>query len=159
MCHWTRTIKHSQSYGCRSRIEGVKRWPDGHKYKTEHLGTPTAQSGNLTLMEGSRMSDFSIERILSPQLGHRPPAMHYLPEHQGMPAVYGLDSRCLHPPAPVPVGLLPYGVMSFADRFYPCSAGFHPAGFPGVYPNSGVCVHIGSPEPTGTLLSKICCLK
>lgn len=105
------------------------------------------------------MSDFSIERILSPQLGHRPPAMHYLPEHQGLPAVYGLDSRCLRPPAPVPVGLLPYGVMSFAERFYPCSAGFHPADFTGVYPNSGVCVHISSQEPTGTLLSKVRCLK
>lgn len=105
------------------------------------------------------MSDFSIERILSPQLGHRPPAAHYFPEHQGMPAVYGLDSRCHRPPAPVPVGLLPYGVMSFAERFYPCSAGFRPADFTGVYPNSGVCVHISSQEPAGTLLCKICCLK
>lgn len=102
-------------------------------------------------MDGSRVSDFSIERILSPQLGHKPPATELPPDGclQGIPGGFGLDSGQLRPPAPVPVpvpapGCLQYQGMGFGEAFYPYGAGFHRADFGGVYPNSGVYVHLDS---------------
>lgn len=81
-------------------------------------------------MEGSssRVSDFSIERILAPQLG----ACCY-PE-----PLYGLRPQQV---PLLPLALLPYGATrrccSYAEMFCPCSAGLHHhhPEFPGVYPN------------------------
>lgn len=112
-------------------------------------GGPPVQRppGQLGIMDGSRVSDFSIERILSPQLGHKPPAVAFSPQLQGHPGglglesgSLGLESGSLRPPAPVqiPVGLLPYRGMSFGQGFYPCTAGCHHADFARVYSNSGV---------------------
>ncbi|XP_023264975.1 homeobox protein goosecoid-like [Seriola lalandi dorsalis] len=97
-------------------------------------------------MDGSRVSDFSIERILSPQLGHKPPVMEFPPEGylQGIPGGFSLDSGNLRPPAPVPVpvsvpGCLQYQGMSFGDVFY--AAGFHRTDLSSICPNPGVYVH------------------
>ncbi|XP_022594131.1 homeobox protein goosecoid-like [Seriola dumerili] len=87
------------------------------------------------------MSDFSIERILSPQLGHKPPVMEFPPDGylQGIPGAFSLDSGNLRPPAPVPVpvsvpGCLQYQGMSFGEVFYPYAAGFHRTDFSSIYP-------------------------
>ncbi|XP_035477921.1 dharma [Scophthalmus maximus] len=102
-------------------------------------------------MDGSSVSDFSIERILSPQLGHKPPR-DFSPDRYRLQG-FRLDSGNLRPPAPVPVpvpapGFLPYGAMSFGEAaFCPYGAGFHRgADFTGLYPNSGVFVHFSSRE-------------
>ncbi|GAA6231281.1 double homeobox protein 1-like [Lates japonicus] len=100
-------------------------------------------------MDGSRVSDFSIERILSPQLGHKQPVMEFSPDGylKGIPGGFSLDSGNLRPPAPVPVsGCLQYRGMSFGEAFYPYPAGFHRTDFSSVYPNSGVYVHFSSQD-------------
>ncbi|XP_026228565.1 dharma [Anabas testudineus] len=102
-------------------------------------------------MDGSsRVSDFSIERILSPQLGHRPQVMEVSPDGylQGIPGGFSLDFGTLRPPAPVPVpvpvpGCLQYRGLSFGEACYPYGAGFHRTEF---YPNSGVYVHLSSKD-------------
>uniref|UniRef100_A0A8C9XLX3 Dharma n=1 Tax=Sander lucioperca TaxID=283035 RepID=A0A8C9XLX3_SANLU len=94
---------------------------------------------------GSRVSDFSIERILSPQLGHKmPPVMDFAPGgyFQGIPGGYWtLYPGNLSPPAPVPAlasvrdpvpvpGCLQYRGMRFVDAYLPYgAAGFHPTDF------------------------------
>ncbi|XP_068561169.1 dharma [Cebidichthys violaceus] len=102
-------------------------------------------------MDGSRASDFSIERILSPQLGHKPPVMEFSPDGylQGVPAGFRLHSGNLRPPAPLPVpvpGCLQYRGMSFGEAFYPYGAGFHHTDLSSIYPNPGVCVRFSSQD-------------
>ncbi|KAM7398832.1 hypothetical protein PAMP_018141 [Pampus punctatissimus] len=100
-------------------------------------------------MDGSRVSDFSIERILSPQLGHKPPVMEFSPDGylQAIPGGFSLDSWSLRPPAPVPVpgsvpGCMQYRGMSFGDAFYSYGAGFHHTDYSSVHPNSGVYMRV-----------------
>lgn len=105
-------------------------------------------------MDGtSRVSDFSIDRILSPQLGHKQPAMEFSPDGYlyGLPGGFSLDSGTLRAPAPVPVpvpvpvpGCLQYRGMGFGEAYCPYGAGFHHSS---MYPNSGVYVHFGSSSP------------
>ncbi|XP_070685407.1 dharma [Pempheris klunzingeri] len=102
-------------------------------------------------MDGGRVSDFSIERIL----GHKPEVMEVTPDGylRGIPGGFSLDSGSLRDPAPLPVpvpvpvpaGCLQYRGMHFGEApFYP--HGFHPD-FSSVYPNSGVYVHFSSQDP------------
>lgn len=99
-------------------------------------------------MEGSssRVSDFSIERILSPQLG----ACCY-PE-----PLYGLRPQQV---PLLPLALLPYGATrrccSYAEMFCPCSAGLHHhPEFTGVYPNPNPNARVVCrQEPPGEITS------
>ncbi|XP_034460646.1 dharma [Hippoglossus hippoglossus] len=106
-------------------------------------------------MEGSTVSDFSIERILSPQLGRRPPVKDFSPDRflQGVAAgglCPGPGGLCPGPGGLCPVtgglcpgpasGCLQFGGMSFGDTFY------YGSGFSRFYPNSGVLVHFSSSE-------------
>ncbi|XP_071353417.1 dharma [Trachinotus anak] len=91
-------------------------------------------------MAGSRVSDFSIERILSPQLGHKSPVMEFPPDGylQEMPGGFCLDSGSHRPPAPVPVpapvpGCLQCQGMNFAEVLCPYGAGFHRTDFSSIY--------------------------
>lgn len=133
-------------------------------FKTGHWRTSTAQSHSSSsletypslIMDGSRVSDFSIERILSPQLGHKPPLMELSPDGylRGIPGGFCLDSGSLRPPAPVPVpvpvpGCLQYQGMSYGEAFYPYGAGFHHSDFSSIYPNSGVFVHFSRQDSAG----------
>ena len=122
------------------------------------LGAPLTQLRPGT-MEGSTVSDFSIERILSPQLGRRAPVKDFSPGRflQGV-AAGGLcpGPGSLRPPAPVPVpvpvpasGCLQFGGMSFGDTFY-CGSGFSR-----FYPDSGVLVHFSSRESGGETVSLV----
>ena len=100
------------------------------------------------------MSDFSIERILSPQLGLRPPVIEFHSDGGYLQGGFGLDSWRLGPPRPVslpvPVpGCLQYQGMGLGEAFYPYGPGFQHADFGGVYPNSGVYVHLSSQDPAG----------
>ncbi|XP_031160427.1 homeobox protein engrailed-like ceh-16 [Sander lucioperca] len=111
---------------------------------------------------GSRVSDFSIERILSPQLGHKmPPVMDFAPGgyFQGIPGGYWtLYPGNLSPPAPVPAlasvrdpvpvpGCLQYRGMRFVDAYLPYgAAGFHPTDFSNMYPNSGERMRFSSQD-------------
>ncbi|KAF3693383.1 Homeobox protein goosecoid isoform B [Channa argus] len=102
------------------------------------------------IMDGSRVSDFSIERILSPQLGHKPQVMEVPPDGylQGIPGGFSLDFGNLRPPALVPVsGCLQYRGMSFGEACYPYRTGFHRTDFSGLCPNSGVCLRFSSNDP------------
>ncbi|XP_037333531.1 dharma [Pungitius pungitius] len=99
-------------------------------------------------MDASRASDFSIERILSPQLGSRTAVMEFSPDgsSQEIPAEFDWDSRNLWPRAPVPVpgeNCLQHREMSVGEDFYP--HGFHHTHFSSMYPNPGVYVH----QPAG----------
>ncbi|XP_069566579.1 dharma [Brachyistius frenatus] len=67
-------------------------------------------------MMDSRVPDFSIERILSPQLGHKP--QEFL---RGIPAGSGLNLR---PPAPIPIPV-PIHAQPLAGY-----VGYHQAGEP-----------------------------
>ncbi|XP_030599592.1 dharma [Archocentrus centrarchus] len=84
-------------------------------------------------MDGGRVSDFSIERILSPQLGPRPDEYHR--------GVIRVDSANVRPPAPVQVPMQVMGCqqckeMSFGEEWYPFyRAAFHQQNF---YPNYGI---------------------
>ncbi|KAM3616348.1 uncharacterized protein V6R79_016470 [Siganus canaliculatus] len=70
----------------------------------------------------------SIERILSPQLGPRPPLLSLLSPDgylQGLPGGFTLDSGHPRPPVPVQVpvpvpGCLQYRGLDFGEPFYPC---------------------------------------
>lgn len=106
-------------------------------------------------MDGSRVSDFSIERILSPQLGHKPPVMDFPADEY--------HSGSLRPPAapvpvPVPVPVpacLQYQALGFGEVLYPYAApGFHRTDFTGFYPNSGVFVHFSGRDPAGRSYSQ-----
>ncbi|XP_040902799.1 dharma [Toxotes jaculatrix] len=102
-------------------------------------------------MDGSRVSDFSIERILSPQLGHKPPTMECSPDGyvRGIPGGFSLDSRTLRGPAPVPVpvpGYLQCQGLGFGEAFYPFGVGFHRTDLSGFSPSSGVYVPCSSPD-------------
>ncbi|XP_068440173.1 dharma [Clinocottus analis] len=95
-------------------------------------------------MDGSRVSNFSIERILSSQFGHRPSRMEFSPGLylQGVPAVFSRDSGDLWPPASAPApGCLQYRGMGFGEGFYPYRAGLHHTELSSIYPNPGVYVH------------------
>ncbi|XP_062241327.1 dharma [Platichthys flesus] len=97
-------------------------------------------------MEGSTVSDFSIERILSPHFGRRPPAKDFSPgRFLQQVAAGGLCPcpGCLRPPAPVPVpasSCLQFGGMSFGDTCY------YGSGISRFYPSSAVWVHFSSSE-------------
>ncbi|XP_045930779.1 dharma [Micropterus dolomieu] len=106
-------------------------------------------------MDGSRVSDFSIERILSPQLGHKPPGTDISPDGylQGLPGGFYLDSgnRPPVPPAPVPVpvpmpGYLQYRGLRCGEAFYPYGTGFHHTDCTCMYSNSGVYQHFSSQD-------------
>ncbi len=136
-------------------------------YKTGHWRTSRAQRPQEQLsetfwgyssliMDGSRVSDFSIERILSPELGHKPPVMEFSPDGylQGLPGGFSLDYGNLRPPAPVAVpvpmpGCLQYRGMSFGEAYYPYGAGFHHTDFTNIYSNSGVYVHFSNQDSAG----------
>lgn len=106
-------------------------------------------------MDGSRVSDFSIERILSPQLGHKPQEVTPDGYLRGIPSALSLDSGSLKGvPAPVPVPLLVPGCLQYrrlgcGEARCPYGAGFHRADFTGIYPNSGVYMHF-SQDSAGT---------
>ncbi|KAK5868209.1 hypothetical protein PBY51_009244 [Eleginops maclovinus] len=91
----------------------------------------------------SRVSDFSIERILSPQLGLKLPGRDF-----SLDPFLGQDSSGnIRPPAAVPVpvpGCVQYRGVHFGDAFYPHGARFHPADFSSIHPNSTVYVHFNS---------------
>nr|XP_046246203.1 dharma [Scatophagus argus] len=112
-------------------------------------------------MDGSRVSDFSIERILSPQLGHKPPVTDVSPDGyiQGLPGGFSLDSGSPRPPVPVPVpvpvplqvpGCLQYRGLSFGEAFCPYGAAFHHVDFSSMYSKPGVHVHFSSQESADT---------
>lgn len=99
------------------------------------------------------MSDFSIERILSPQLGHKPPVMDF-PADEYLQGRLNLEAGNLRPPVPVAVavplsGCLQYQSMGFGEVFHPCGAGLHRTDFTGFYPNSGVFVHFSGRDSAG----------
>uniref|UniRef100_A0A8C2X314 Dharma n=1 Tax=Cyclopterus lumpus TaxID=8103 RepID=A0A8C2X314_CYCLU len=126
---------------------------DLYLFKTGLRGPLGAQRSQQQLsghiMDGSRVSDFSIERILSPQLGHRPTGMDFSPGGylQGIPARFSPNSGELRAPPPVPVpGCLQYRGMSFGDAFYPYRAGFHHTDLSSMYPNPGVYVHFSNAQ-------------
>ncbi|XP_035535540.1 dharma [Morone saxatilis] len=108
-------------------------------------------------MDGSRVSDFSIERILSPQLGHRPPVREVSPDGylHVFPGGFSLDSINLRAPVPAraPVQMpdcLQYRGMSFGEAFYPYGPGFHHTD---CSMNSGVYVHFSSQDSADFILS------
>uniref|UniRef100_A0A665VS51 Dharma n=1 Tax=Echeneis naucrates TaxID=173247 RepID=A0A665VS51_ECHNA len=75
------------------------------------------------MMDGNRVSDFSIERILSPQLGHKPPGAEFPPDGylQGIPGGFSLDSLNFRSPVPVPVSVpMPGCLQNFGEVIYPC---------------------------------------
>ncbi|KAM8902729.1 dharma [Spinachia spinachia] len=97
-------------------------------------------------MDAGRASDFSIERILSPQLGPKPPVMEFSPDgfHQEIPAGFGWDCGNLWPRSPVLVlgaNCVQRRGMSVGEDFSPYGAGFHHTHFSSMYPNPAVCVH------------------
>ncbi|XP_060901775.1 dharma [Labrus mixtus] len=103
-------------------------------------------------MDGRTVTDFSIERILSPQLGLKPPGKDCSPDGylQGNPGGFSLDyTENFRPPVPVP-GCLQYRGVSFGDAFYPYGAGFHHADYTSLYPNSGVYLHFSRQHPADT---------
>uniref|UniRef100_A0AAQ4P1P2 Dharma n=1 Tax=Gasterosteus aculeatus aculeatus TaxID=481459 RepID=A0AAQ4P1P2_GASAC len=94
------------------------------------------------IMDASRPSDFSIERILSPQLGPKPPVMEFSPDGplQEIPAGFGGDSGNIWPRAPVQLPgayCLQHRGMRFGEDFYPYGAGFHHTHFSSMYPHPG----------------------
>lgn len=84
-------------------------------------------------MDGSRLSDFSIERILSPQLGHS------RAEPQPLHGRVGADTGALRAPPPPP---LQYCGMSYEE---PCFQYFHHPDF-SFYSTSGVHLHPSSQQ-------------
>ncbi|XP_015259179.1 PREDICTED: homeobox protein engrailed-like ceh-16 [Cyprinodon variegatus] len=96
-------------------------------------------------MDGSRVSDFSIERILSPHLGRKlldPTQDGYM---RLVPGGFRLESTSSWVPAPVPVpfrvpGCLQYRGMCFGEGFCSCTARFHHA-------EIRFCTHFG-PNPS-----------
>lgn len=137
-----------------SRIPVLFKTGHWRLWRLRHLWTNLVETLWSQIMDGSsRVSDFSIERILSPQLGHRPQVMEVSPDGylQGIPGGFSLDFGTLRPPAPVPVpvpvpGCLQYRGLSFGEACYPYGAGFHRTEF---YPNSGVYVHLSSKDSAG----------
>ncbi|KAM4567170.1 dharma [Odontesthes bonariensis] len=104
------------------------------------------------IMDGRSVSDFSIEHILSPQLGSKPQVRRFSTDGylRGIPGGFSLESVSFRPPAPVPVpvsapvpGCLQYRGMRFGEAFYPCGAAFHHTDLSGIYPNCGVYKHLG----------------
>lgn len=99
-------------------------------------------------METNRASDFSIERILSPQFGHNQAPLDFPPNGylQRIPAEFNMNSGHLRPPAvpvpiPVPVPMLvhdylQYRGMGFGDAFCPYGAGFYHTDYGSVCPKS-----------------------
>uniref|UniRef100_A0A668AWE9 Homeobox domain-containing protein n=1 Tax=Myripristis murdjan TaxID=586833 RepID=A0A668AWE9_9TELE len=90
-------------------------------------------------MEGTRVSDFSIDRILGPELGHschKAPGplldvVGCLPDgyFQRIPRL-SPEAAHLRPAAPFPVpGYLPYQRVDFGNGLLPCGAGFPQADF------------------------------
>ncbi|XP_068172614.1 dharma [Antennarius striatus] len=102
-------------------------------------------------MNGGRISDFSIDRILSPQVGFKPPVE--FPQEQNPHGPYRgfrVAPRNLGIPAPLPVlapSLRLNREMGFGEEFYPYGSGFH-NGHPNIYPIPGVYVYINTQEPT-----------
>lgn len=99
-------------------------------------------------MEGSRVSDFSIQRILSPQFGHKPSVMDFSPDGylHGLPGGFSLDYRNLRPPVPVPVPVpvpdcLHYRGITCADPFCQYRS-MHQTDFTSIYPDSGVYMRL-----------------
>lgn len=85
-------------------------------------------------MDGSRLSDFSIERILSPQLGHS------RAEPQQLHGRFGADTGGLRAPPPPP--LLQCCGLSFEE---PCFQYFNHPDF-SFYSTSGVNLHPSSQQ-------------
>ncbi|XP_034534874.1 homeobox protein goosecoid-like isoform X2 [Notolabrus celidotus] len=122
---------------------------------------PPAESTSFTLtliMDGTTVTDFSIERILSPQLGLKPQSKHRAPDGylQGIPGGFSPDYTGLFRPpgaftvpVPVPVpasvpGCLQYSGMKFGEPFY----GVHHRDF-SFHPNTGVYLRYSQQDPTG----------
>ncbi|KAL7400054.1 hypothetical protein ABVT39_005862 [Epinephelus coioides] len=109
----------------------------------------------------SGVSDFSMERILSPQFGHKTSVMEFPPGDclQRIQGGFSLDSGNIRPPAPVLVPVpvpvsscLQYRGMSFGEALYPCGAGFHHTDF-SIYPNLQQTAHVhfsSSQDSAGT---------
>ncbi|XP_029027641.2 dharma [Betta splendens] len=90
------------------------------------------------MMDGGRVSDFSIERILSPQVGPRPQVAD-LP--QTVSGGLTLDFGYAGPAAPGPAAAAccqRYRGMGFVEACYPCGTCFHR---PDLHLCPGVCVH------------------
>lgn len=87
-------------------------------------------------MDGSRLSDFSIERILSPQLGHS------RAEPQQLHGRLAADPGGPRAPPPPPPPLLRYRGLSFEE---PCFQYFHHPDF-SFYSTSGVHLHLSSQQ-------------
>ncbi|KAK1900263.1 Homeobox protein goosecoid isoform B [Dissostichus eleginoides] len=104
-------------------------------------------------MSGNRVSDFSIERILSPQLGLKPTMRDFSPDPflQGMTGQES-SGNIRSPPVSIPVqypgpGCIQYRGVHCGDAFYPHGAAYHPADFSSFYPNSTVQFHFSSQDP------------
>ncbi|XP_054649491.1 dharma [Dunckerocampus dactyliophorus] len=89
-------------------------------------------------MEQSRLSDFSIERILSLELGHKPTGPSFAPDlHDAPPAGFGEDAVNFRPAAPVP---MPACFQYFGETFYPYGVGFQHTEACNFYQNSSMFV-------------------
>ncbi|XP_020563647.1 homeobox protein goosecoid-2-like isoform X2 [Oryzias latipes] len=93
-------------------------------------------------MDARALSDFSIEHLLSPEVGSRPQVEDTCLEGPLRPTPGG---PCPWAPAPVPM-LVPVPVClqyrGFTmDRFCPCRAGLHHPNFPGFIPSCALFQH------------------
>lgn len=108
-------------------------------------------------MDARALSDFSIEHLLSPEVGSRPQVEDTCLEGPLRPTPGG---PCPWAPAPVPM-LVPVPVClqyrGFTmDRFCPCRAGLHHPNFPGFIPSCALFQHFvqnraGPVPPSGKL--------
>ncbi|KAK5928878.1 hypothetical protein CgunFtcFv8_010161 [Champsocephalus gunnari] len=104
-------------------------------------------------MSGNRVSDFSIERILSPQLGLKPTVRDFSPD-PFLRWMTGQESSgdLRSPPASIPVqhpapGCIQFRGVHCGDALYPHGAADHPAHFSSFYPNATVHLHFSSQDP------------
>lgn len=82
-------------------------------------------------MDARAQTDFSIERLLSTEVGLKPQVVRDTCPEEGPPRPDPVA------PLPVPVPLLVPVCLQyrgFTDRFCPCAAALHHPNFPGFYP-------------------------
>ncbi|CAJ1066280.1 homeobox protein prophet of Pit-1-like [Xyrichtys novacula] len=107
-------------------------------------------------MDRSTVTDFSIDRILSSQLGLKPTGKDRSPGGylQEIPGGRSLDyagnfTAPVPVPVPVPVpGCLHYRGMGFGEALYPYGGGYQHTEYTGFYPNPGVYLHFNPQHPT-----------
>nr|XP_057936491.1 dharma [Doryrhamphus excisus] len=89
-------------------------------------------------MEQNRLSDFSIERILSLELGHKPTGPGFAPDPHDVPHTgFGVESANMRPAAPVPI---PACLQYFGETFYPYRVGLQHTEACNFYQNSSMFV-------------------